>query len=106
MAGDVMLVAEGLARQAAKALSRSQDLWRQQAEVVEAIAVSEERIAATMARLADEHPNRAARLRAMSEQASSYATEIRQRDHALRHRNSRDSALDACSLTPDPPARL
>lgn len=92
MAGDVMLVAERLARQAAKAQSRSQDLWRQQAEVVEAIAVSEERIAATMARLADEHPGRAVRLRAMSEHASSYATEIRQRDHALRHRNRRASS--------------
>ena len=68
---------ETLARDALRMQAFSQHLKARVMEVAEALARTEESVAATMAWLAPSHPERAERLKAMSESARNQAVEAR-----------------------------
>jgi len=68
---------ETLARDALRMQAFSQHLKARVMEVAEALARTEESVAATMAWLAASHPERAERLKAMSESARKQAVEAR-----------------------------
>ena len=68
---------ETLARDALRVQAFSQHLKARVLEVAEALARTEESVAATMAWLAASHPERAERLKAMSESARKQAVEAR-----------------------------
>ena len=69
---------EMLARDAHRMQAFSRHLKARMIEVAEALARTEESVAATMDRLAVSHPERAERLKAMSESARKQAAQARQ----------------------------
>jgi hypothetical protein len=69
---------ELLARDAQRIHAFSQHLKARVTEVAEALARTEESVAATMDRLATSHPDRAEQLKAMSEAARNQAVQARQ----------------------------
>ena len=68
---------ETLARDAQRVQAFSEHLKARVMEIAEALARTEESVAATMTWLAANHPERAERLRAMSESARKQAVEAR-----------------------------
>ena len=76
---------ETLARDAQRVQAFSQHLKARVLEVAEALARTEESVAATMAWLAANHPERAERLKALSESARKQAVEARRWGKAGSH---------------------
>ena len=75
---DLVINPETLARDARRVLEFSHNLQARVVEVAEALARTEDSIAATMDWLASQQPERAERLRALSEAARKQAAEARQ----------------------------
>ena len=75
---DLAIRPETLARDAQRVQAFSDSLKVRVVEVAEALAKTEESIAATMDWLADQQPERAERLKALSEAARKQAAEARQ----------------------------
>ena len=75
---DLVINPETLARDAQRVLQFSHNLQARVVEVAEALARTEETIAATMDWLADQQPERAERLKALGEAARKQAAEARQ----------------------------
>lgn len=68
--------ASDLVRRSQAVRSSARQVMSQIGGTAESVAATEYRVAATMARLARQHPHQAARLEALSEQARSYAISI------------------------------
>jgi hypothetical protein len=89
---------DGLARQTEQARAQSERAWSETMKVAEAVATTEEAVAATLRRMAQHHPEHADRLMSMSDAASKYAehdrTWLRERRAAASRRGRKNMGAE------------